>query len=779
MTVKILINDLKTNKLMNLFLILFILLPAMMAGTAVSLILQTTGAVDNLFRLARVPDYVQMHAGELDPLQVENWARGNPLVQDHQIVEMVNLEGSDILLGDEMESLAGSVMDLGFVTRNEGFDFLLDLQNRVIPLREGEVAVPLYFMEKLDLKEGDPLVIRKDSYEQEFRIAAFLRDAQMNPALVHSKRFLMNPRDFDELERWIGVSEYLIEFLLHHPGDAEKFERSYGQSGLPGNGPAVSKGIFRLLNALTGGITIALLILLTLLFSAIALLCLRFSLLANMEEEHRNISIMKAIGIPLSYLRNLYLAKYAVLAGFSSLGGFGLSRILSRKLGEKVSLYLGGTGAAGSWGFVTFAGPGIVFLTVLIFCLVTLRRFKRISAVAGLRGDGTGEKPGRTGTMKIGGSPYLGINTLLGIRDILLRHRFYRILITVYIAASFILLVPVNLFQTISSPSFVRYMGIGECDIRIDFRQGDSRGLGIEEVTEALASDPEVSRYAVMKTSRYQVRNPQGEMQNLIVETGDFTTFPLEYQQGSAPDEAGEIALSLMNARSLQAEPGRELRIYSERGSRIMRVSGIYQDVTNGGYTAKAFDPPESDLVLWHIVNLSLRNPETGMAKAEEFRQLFSPARVSLLEDYVSRTLGSIVDQLKRMALAAVFSSILITGIITAMFLKLLILKDSGNIAIMRTLGFSSSHIRWQYLIRVTVLCAAGFLLGTLAANTAGELLTGLVWSLLGASAIRFEIDPLISSFLLPLSMILSVLGAAGLSTVKINHKTISAMNAG
>ncbi len=777
MTFKILSNDLKKNRMMNLLLVLFILLPAMMAGTAVSLIQQTVRSVDALFLRAEIPDYVQMHAGPVNREEVEEWSRENPLVRDFQIVEMINLDGSEILPGEEKESLAGSVMDLSLVTGNERFDRLLDLENRPVQLSDGEIGVPLFFMETRNLTLNDTLLIETEDYRKLFRIAAFVRDAQMNPALVHSKRFVLSPGDFQELRSREGIDEYLMEYLLKDPETSEDLADQYEKAGLPANGPAVTRDLFTLLNALTSGITVALLILVTLLFTLIALLCLRFSILAALEEDSREISVMKALGFPRRFVSHLYLGKYSLLAGIASLGGYALSFLLYPLLSEKIRLYLGEAPLSPGEKLLPLTGPISTFAVVLVFCLLLLRRFRNVSALTGLRGE-TGTT-GRTATISLGSSRIGDINILLGARDLLHRFRLYWVIGTIFFASAFVILVPLNLVNTLDSPSFIRYMGIGECDIRIDLSYSEDRDRRFEEIQKILENDPEVLHYAPMKTGRYRIETSHGEKENLNVETGDFSAFPLEYQSGSAPDESGEIALSQLNARNLNARVGEELTLYSETGTRTMRISGIYQDITNGGLTAKAVDPPGTENTLWYVINISLRNPElTGPAKVREYSALFRPARVSLLEEYLSQTLGSVVTQLKRMSLTAAFSAILITAFITSLFLRLMILKDSGRIAIMRCLGFSSGQIRKQYFTGMMILILTGFVLGTAAANTAGEKLVGFIWSFLGASSISFEINTLGSYLFFPLMMILTVTGALVISTRNISQKNISAMNA-
>ena len=76
-----------------------------------------------------------------------------------------------------------------------------------------------------------------------------------------------------------------------------------------------------------------------------------------------------------------------------------------------------------------------------------------------------------------------------------------------------------------------------------------------------------------------------------------------------------------------------------------MSVSGIYQDVTNGGRTAKALLPYNPESVLWYAVSLDLKSTDRIDEKVHEYSQAFYPARVTDLEGYLTQTLGNTIDQ--------------------------------------------------------------------------------------------------------------------------------------
>jgi putative ABC transport system permease protein len=65
-------------------------------------------------------------------------------------------------------------------------------------------------------------------------------------------------------------------------------------------------------------------------------------------------------------------------------------------------------------------------------------------------------------------------NIFLGVKDVLARKGLYATMLAVLVISAFIMIVPQNLYNTISSKNFITYMGIGRCDLRIDIQQTDN-----------------------------------------------------------------------------------------------------------------------------------------------------------------------------------------------------------------------------------------------------------------------------------------------------------------
>ena len=758
-------KDFLRKKLITIVVFAFIFLSALLVASGTNLIVELSNSLNALFTRANTPHFVQMHAGPLDQAEIDSWAAANDMVTDQQTVEMITMDGSNLYLGESQNPEENSIMDISFVTQNEGFDFLLDLDNNIIQLSPGEIAVPVYYSQQRDLAIGDEVRVNAGAEEMIFAITAINRDSQMNPAIAHSKRFLIHEQDYASLRETIDETEYLVEFLLVDDSQISTFASAYQASDLPKTGPAVDRGLFRTINSLSDGLVAGVVVLMSLLLIVIAILCLRFTLLATIEEDTREIGVMKAIGIARSDIKRIYLAKYVVMGAAAALLGYLTSLLLNQVLSANVLLYIGSASKSVLQTALPLVAASSIFLIVTMSCVVILRRFNRISAVEALRSGSVGESMRSIPMLNLKRGRVLNTNVYLGVRDVLQRSRLYGLLAFVFFFCAVIIIIPIHFLTTIQSPTFISYMGSGQSDIRIDLRQSEDVADRFDSTVAYLTDDPDVAKLSPLVTSQFTVMQSDGALETLNIETGDFSLFPLDYVKGTAPQQENEIALSFLNANEMEKQIGDSVTLIIDGQERDMVVSGIYQDITNGGRTAKATLPYNPQTVLWYTVNLNLASDANIEEKMLEYSQIFDPARVTDTASFVSQTVGNTVQQLKMVTIVTVVVGLALSVLITSLFMMMLISKDSNQIAIMRSLGFSLRNIRTQYLTRALFLLAFGIVLGTLFSNTLGQQLVSVILSLQGASRIRFVIDPLQAYVMYPLLLMFTVAVTTILST--------------
>jgi len=774
---KILKNDFLRKKSRTIIVFAFIMLSSMLVAGGTNLIVELVNSINFLFVKADAPHFVQMHSGGIDQGEIDRFTESLIMIREQQTVEMLTIDSDALFIGDSILPEENSIMDISFVKQNSLFDFLLDMNNQIIDVSPGEIAVPVYFMQQYNLHSGDNVRIKNQTLDKKFIISDFARDAQMNPSIIHSKRFLVHEDDYELLSSHFPEKEYLVEFLLTDPVRLPEFADAYKSSGLPDKGPSVDYVLFKTLNALTDGISAGVIIVLSILLMIIALLCLRFIILAAIEEDYKEIGVMKAIGITSGDIKKIYLLKYTALGAAASLSGYLASLIMNRYLLSNILLFTGRAPKSILQHLLPFTGAVLVSMTVLFSCMIILRRFSRINAVEALRFGDTGELLKNRRFMPLNMNKILDINVFLGIRDVARRFKMFTLLAFVFFFCSCFIIIPLNFMTTIKSPSTISYMGIGKSDIRIDLRQSGDIAERFADLVSYIASDPDVEVYSPHVTSGFTTLQSDGSTETINIETGDFLIFPLNFLEGRAPINENEIALSYLNSRGMGKKTGDTIIILEGGLEKALSVCGIYQDVTNGGRTARAVLPYNPENVIWYTVSLDLKNGVDIDKKISEYSSgPGAQARITDIEGYLDQTLGNTIDQLEKVTIIAIIAGLFVSVLITSLFFKMLIARDASQIAIMKSIGFTLKNIQLQYLAKALLLLLTGITAGAVFANTLGEDFVSLLWSFMGAAQIQFVIDPFLAYLLFPLLLMITVSVTTIISISQIKETSIIRM---
>lgn len=372
---------------------------------------------------------------------------------------------------------------------------------------------------------------------------------------------------------------------------------------------------------------------------------------------------------------------------------------------------------------------------------------------------------------------------------------------------AFLMLVPQNLYSTLSSPKFVTYMGIGDGEIRIDVRQTEDILQTTAQVAAELEKDERVEKYAVLQTKNCPAFLADGTTCNLTVEMGDHTKFPVSYVEGTVPGKETELALSVLNAKELGLDVGDSLQLLIGSRKITCTVCGIYSDITNGGITAKtgmacggqetdadiacSEQEAEADIaesgktttagitestayceeddvpVMWSILYVSLK----PSVCREQWLEEYSNAGIKAVDiaDYVTETYGQTLQQIKLASRVAAGTAVVIIFVVITLFMRLIVEKNRYSVSLKKVLGFTNGSIKKYYMISGLLPAAAGIAVGLFMGSILGENLCGGILKIFGADGFRFVVAWERILFLIP-AILLAASGAAawtGISEIK------------
>jgi putative ABC transport system permease protein len=519
---------------------------------------------------------------------------------------------------------------------------------------------------------------------------------------------------------------------------------------------------------------VAVILLVSALVIAIAFLCIRFTLLAKIEDDYREIGVMKAIGLRVSDIRKTYLGKYAAIAATGSLFGFALSFVFQDALLKNIRLFMGESKNAALAPLLGSLGVLLLFCAVVAYVNSVLRQFRSISPAEAIRFGVAQEKSIGSGFFRLSRNSLLNTNVFLGVKDVLARKSLYATMLAVLVLAAFIIILPHNLHNTIASKDFIAYMGIGDSDLRIDIQQTDHIAEKAEEIARAMRQDDAIARYVLLTTKTFRAIMADGSVRQLTVELGDHAVFPINYSEGRGPAADDEIALSVLNVRELNKKVGDSLTLMIGGREKTLTVCGIYSDITNGGKTARAAFSDDSAEIMWGVISAQLTDATLADQVTETYAQRFAFAKVTGIDEYIAQTFGGTIRSVALASAAALAVALVITALITFLFMKMLVAKDRYSIAVLKAFGFTNADITRQYIARAVFVLLAGVVLGTLLANTLGQSLAEIVIASFGASSFNFTINPIFAYLLSPLMMACVVLFATLIGTLNAGQIKIT-----
>ena len=743
---RMIINDIKANKLVSAATCVFMAVTAMLIGLSILLFANLTDSIDALMTEAMTPDFLQMHTGELDETALNDFSQRRNDIEAMQICRFLNLQNNLITIGDK--SLENNMQDNGLCSQSRHFDYLVGADYEILQPSAGEVFIPVCYRKEYGIEAGDVMRIGTE----ELTVAGFLRDSQMNSMMASSKRFLISDADYERL-RGLGSGEYLIEFRLKEGSDINAFATAYKDEGLPDNGPTITYPLIRMMNALSDGMMILVILLVSVMVLAISIICIRYIILTRLEKDKTEIGMLKAIGVSRRDIRRLYFSKYLILSATGCVVGVAMAMISAKPIGAHMRELYGDSGNTGLIFVLMVLGALAAEGVILLSVRRTLRRIDRMSAVEALYGNGSFGK----------------------------RKKLWLPAIAATAAAVFMILVPWNMKSTIEAPEFVTYMGIGESQIRIDIRQTGNVRRAADSVAEDLAHDNRVQDYALMETGSYRTMLPDGSFYDLMIENGDHGRFPVRYTEGRYPESDTEIALSVLNAEEMNVKTGDTVTVFREMKDGSMAeeacsVCGIYSDITNGGKTAKACmgDPDDATPVMWSVFYLSLTDEQLAGEWTKEYQGRYSSAeagvKVILITDYLKGTYGQTIRNISEASAVSAVMACFVLFIVMLLLIRLVIWRERNDSSLKKALGFTSSDIRREYLLKTLKCIMPGIALGIFAGIVPGQNLAALLLRSMGAYGFKFITEPAAVFAAVPALVTASAGIAALLSLTEVNN---------
>lgn len=771
---KVLKKDLKRSKTMNTILFLFVILASVFVSSGLSNLFSVVNGMDYFLEeaLGEKDDYFVIFNPGSDESGIKSELSKAKDVKSYALDEVFSYDDQIFDGNGNKIPWYGSMM---IQSPERTYIKLFDSNNKeVSSVEKGHVYISTKFLDDADLKAGDKIKLKLGKEEKEFILDDGLKDAFLGSSITGNKRILMNEEDakqfFDSAAH--GASNYYLAYI--ETDNIEGVNKSIaGLENVGGTFPRSTVILTRIVEMMVAFIIVILSVCLII----VSFVILKFSIGFTIQDDYREIGVMKAIGIRNFRIRRLYLVKYLAISLLGTVIGCLISFPFGNMLIKSVSksMMLGNNYGQ----VINIVGALTVFVLIMWLAFLATRKVKKMTPVDAIRSGESGERFRKKRGIRISRS-HLKNSAYLAWNDILSSPRRYlNIIISIGICTTFLLMLA-NMTRTLDSNAF-----IDTFSVRADlYMQDENPGKvdldrlidkysevpGIEEIKDMSEIDPITLKkfdngkeiyedYLKLIEDKLESEGMPAKVYNDVVysyrftldnESYSYTFFQVvgdwtgEYPmtEGVAPQNKNEIAITEAVAEEYGLRIGDTIEIDFGYTKEKCIITGKFQSMNNLGTIMRLYNdaPTRFDAATGYmsILITFTDNPdqkEIDKRKAR-IKELFSADEVRNQTEECVENMGTL-DAMQAVEKLLVVITILVIILVTVMMERSFIAREKKQIAILKAVGFRDRDIIGWHVIRFGILGVIAVLLAVALSIPLANLVCSAIFSMMGATSIE------------------------------------------
>lgn len=786
----ILKRDLKRKKVMNMIVLLFIMLAATFMASSANNLITISGAVDYFFDVAKTPDYLAVVVNKSKETEIDTFLKNCEYVDEYEAEDMYAVIGENVRIeksvnGDDRSFESSNTVAVGALPEN--FMKVFDQNNELLVLRKGEIAIPRIIAEHNDLEIGDILTITCGDTKKEFKISTIVKDAIFGSEMMGFKRLIITNDDFKELTEE-GLTFHTLLYAVN-ASDLDTFETEFKKN----NFDIVSGMDRNILDKLYvfEMVTAGIFIILSICLIIVSLLILRFTIVFTLQEDYREIGIMKAIGIKNSKIRFIYLIKYLVIAVIGSVIGLLLSFPLEDALIKAVITNLVTRGIGGNV-FINIGCTVLIVAVVLIFCYLSTGKVKKFSAIEAIRNGSNGERFSAKTMIRLHKRKALSPACYMAVNDVTGNKKRFIMLAVIFCLGMMEILLPLSAIHTLKDDSIVNTFSMQQSDVfmnnhRLDRYIVDADGKelmeqDIKEVEEKLAQEGITARVWIEvgymapcyaddpnENVRYNIQQVCGDVED------DYPVL-----EGRLPKADNEIMITGLTAEELGVEIGDSIYFKLSEEDKEFVICGTFQTLMNLGKGFRiAHDTTLPNQPFSSAMNMQIEI-DSGVEKGEEIstlQKIFPDYSFLTCKEEISNMIGGVLDKMDAIKFLIIGIVCMINVLITVLVMKMLFTKERGEIAMLKSIGFSNRTLKaWQSL-RILMVLIVSMIVGVVLSRLLAPFVISPIFTMMGGTNIELVINPLEGYVICPLILMATTGIAAWLCAWEVHRVDLKEIN--
>ncbi len=774
MFAKILKKDLKRKKAMNIVLFLFMITASMLIASSVNLLYTSTTALEHFKELSKTSDNIIITLSEPDSdKMMAEWSSKCNKIKEVNTDDMILVTADRITLQPQYAKIEEEATLTVAKVPKKG-NLIFSEQDNKVELNPGEVAIPKIIKDNTGLKIGDKIKIRIGNLEKEFIVKNYLKDVLFGSGMMGFKRIIISDEDYEEYNK---ISEKSIMKLwgITKTGAAtyEEIEKDFSKTSIASistfNSEVVS---FTYLMDLVAA---AIMSIMSIFLILIAFLILRFTIRFTIEEDYKEIGIMKAIGLKNIGIKKIYLVKYSALSLVGGGIGFAASIPFSGNMLGNLSENIMITTSVLNYSLAALSSLLIIFVTIL-FCYLCTGRINKLTAIDAIRQGSTGERFSASRKLKLHNIKHISTPVYMAIGDLLGGFKRFLILVITFILGTVIIIVPINNINTLISDDINTLFGLGRSDFSIKpessgntYRNSSVKELladidAIELKMREKGFDVDIHP-EIMCMSKIHADNPNISQNILSLQGYDYSTDNYAYLEGTPPKLENEAAITTKVADYFGIGLGDSIYCIEKDSTEKFIVTALYQSMNNLGLSIRFSDKHLIKIDNSYGLTLFGKFKEENSEQLIDLKNKFPELGIKSTREYMDGFMGNILGQLDNLKNIVLIVVLGINFLITTLIVRMHITKEIPEIALLKSIGFKDRAIRKWLAVRIMLVLIISIVFGTIIANLTGSYLSSGIFSLMGATQIQLTIEPLQVYLIYPL-IILAVTMLAVVSSL-------------
>lgn len=784
MYMNILKKDLSRKKTMNIILMLFITLAVMFVSSSINNLISVTTALDTYFDMSGIADFTVATRGTVpNEKSAEDIAKSLDYVDSYKTEHFIYVpeantkyDGKNLKLQNPgvMSYLEGSKLKY-FKSNND----------EITTIGDDEIYLRKSVLTDNNIKVGDKIEITINNKSKVLTVKGSVKDALLGSSMMGTPRWLISKSTYDFFRSADGIDNYLGSFLFVETDNISDFKQEMNNcSNIIFMGDKALIKTTYILDMVIASVLLIISICLIL----ISFVILKFTITFTIKEEYKEIGIMKAIGITNIRIRSLYMIKYLAISIIGACIGFVFSlpfgNLLLQQVSENIVIL------SNNNFFVSIACSLLIVAIIMFFCYSCTGKVKKSTPVDAIRNGETGERYKKKGILKLSKSRLKPV-MFMAVNDILSQLGHFIIMFVTFVIGVLLITIIVNTMNTLKSDSLVSWFSMAQSDLYLReemdsfINENGQQQLSdkLNEIENRLKENGIEADCFAETCFKFTVSNGDKTYKSLSFKGTNTTTEQYEYIDGTAPQNTNEIAMTYIIADTIDAKIGDTVKVTTTQGEKEYIITAIFQSMNNMGEGIRFHQDENfnfSQALGFFAYQIKYTdNPSQSIIndRVEKIKDIFPKFEVYKGGEYVDYMIGGISDYMSGIKILVVFIVMIINILVVVLMEKSFLIKEKSEIAILKAIGFNNNLIIFWQSLRVGIIMFLSSLVAILLSNPVGQISSGLVFQIMGAKNIIFDVNIFESYIIYPLTIIFVTVLAVVIVSQEVRRISSSEIN--